>query len=32
MDSIDFIEHLSVLILDMVCTDDISHHLNLQLS
>ena len=31
IDSIYFIEHLSVLVLDMVWTEDIFHHLNLQL-
>ena len=31
IDSIDFIEHLSVLELDMVWIEDIIRHLNLQL-
>ena len=29
--SIDFIEHYSVLVLDMVWTEDVIHRLNLQL-
>ena len=31
IDSIDFIELLNVLLLDMVRTDDIVHRLNLQI-